>query len=452
MNMADIEARPSKIRKLDLSEGAERSQGSSSALLDLDEKNNLDLDVKNNLEESAAQAEAETNGTSHHENQVVEDGKPPLSKNQLKKLRRQEKWEAGKEYRKMKRREKHKEKQARKAATAQEADTGGAEVPEISPAKDNKQHPRRPIQVPLTLIVDCDFNELMTEKELISLGAQLTRCYSDNKSSPYRYHMVMSSWGGPLKTRFETVLANHHLNWKGVRFLETDFQAAAEELDAVMRSPEGGKLVGALSKGEGRSLEDKVEVSSTEKSRPCKSSLTAPESQEKPASEKDEPASLDKETEQSAGEIAASETTATNHSPSIIYLTSDSPNTLEKLSPNTSYIIGGIVDKNRHKGICYKRACERGIPTAKLPIGEYMTMQSRAVLAVNHVVEIMLQWLQTGDWGEAFLRVIPKRKEAKLKADKNANAGGSEVVVEGEDIEGEDEDRDEEPNHEGIAA
>jgi tRNA (guanine9-N1)-methyltransferase len=112
--------------------------------------------------------------------------------------------------------------------------------------------------------------------------------------------------------------------------------------------------------------------------------------------------------------------------PSIVYLTSDSPYTLEYLSPNTSYIIGGIVDKNRHKGLCYKRACERGIPTAKLPIGEYMTMQSRTVLAVNHVVEIMLKWLVTGDWGEAFLSVIPKRKEAKLKVKRSEEDQGEE--------------------------
>jgi len=124
---------------------------------------------------------------------------------------------------------------------------------------------------------------------------------------------------------------------------------------------------------------------------------------------------------------------APKHTSSIVYLTSDSPYTLESLSPNTSYIIGGIVDKNRHKGLCYKRACERGIPTAKLPIGEYMTMQSRSVLAINHVVEIMLKWLMTGDWGEAFLSVIPKRKEAKLKVKNSEENQGEEEETEDEE-------------------
>jgi tRNA (guanine9-N1)-methyltransferase len=99
----------------------------------------------------------------------------------------------------------------------------------------------------------------------------------------------------------------------------------------------------------------------------------------------------------------------------IVYLTSESPYTLDRLEPNTCYVIGGIVDRNRHKGLCYKRARERGIRTARLPIGQYMVMQSRVVLATNHVVEIMLRWLECGDWGEAFLKVIPKRKGGKLR-------------------------------------
>ena len=409
--MADIEARPAKIRKLDFSEGTESYRRSPSAPLDLDEKNGC--------EEPGAMPKDDSNDAPHVETQGIGEGRPPLSKNQLKKLLKQEQWIAGKEYRRTKRREKHKEKQARKAVAAQEAGNSGVEVPETVPVKDIKQSPRRPIPVPVTLIIDCDFNELMTEKERISLGAQLTRCYSDNKSSTYRSHMVISSWGGKLQTRFETVLASNHLKWKGVRFLESNFQVAAQELDVVMRGPEGGKLVGALSEGK------------------------------KPLSDESESATLEEGTEPSAVENKATELLQEKPSPSIVYLTSDSPNTLDRLYPHTSYIIGGIVDKNRHKGICYKRACERGIPTAKLPIGEYMTMQSRSVLAVNHVVEIMLKWLETGNWGEAFLSVIPKRKEAKLKGNKDGSAEGGETVAEGEDAEGEAEFEGGEP--EGIA-
>ena len=143
----------------------------------------------------------------------------------------------------------------------------------------------------------------------------------------------------------------------------------------------------------------------------------------------------------------------------VIYLTSDSPDTLTELKPYHTYIIGGIVDKNRHKGICYKKALDRNdelkvesvinsdpttvnkIKTAKLPIGEYMNMTARHVLTTNHVVEIMLKWLETGDWGEAFLAVMPKRKGGTLKTGSATNGDeddqsdlnfGSESEAEGD--------------------
>ncbi|EDN97274.1 hypothetical protein SS1G_11799 [Sclerotinia sclerotiorum 1980 UF-70] len=267
--------------------------------------------------------------------------------------------------------------------------------------------------------------------------------------------MGIAGWGGKMKERFEGVLAGNFNSWKGVEFMEEGWLEAAGVMDGIMKGPEGGKLFGALatkngfeeykkpvkgpknlegSKGESRESTQPEIEEDLEPSESVAATSVAPETTSIPAVS---------ETSQVPEPSEPNPTTSTNPPPSIIYLTSDSPNTLTTLTPNTTYIIGGIVDKNRHKGLCYKRACDAGVATAKLPIGEYMTMQSRTVLTVNHVMEIMIRWLETGDWGEAFLKVIPKRKEAKLRTKGRDGEGEGEEGDEGHD-EKHDEEHDEE--------
>uniref|UniRef100_A0A1A8KX26 tRNA methyltransferase 10 homolog A n=1 Tax=Nothobranchius kuhntae TaxID=321403 RepID=A0A1A8KX26_NOTKU len=96
----------------------------------------------------------------------------------------------------------------------------------------------------------------------------------------------------------------------------------------------------------------------------------------------------------------------------LVYLTSDSPNVLEELDQKKAYVIGGLVDHNHHKGITYERAAELGIEHAQLPLGSFVKMNSRKVLAVNHVFEIILAYLEKGSWQEAFFTVLPQRKGA----------------------------------------
>ncbi|XP_032716977.1 tRNA methyltransferase 10 homolog A isoform X2 [Lontra canadensis] len=96
----------------------------------------------------------------------------------------------------------------------------------------------------------------------------------------------------------------------------------------------------------------------------------------------------------------------------LIYLTSDSPNVLKELDESKAYVIGGLVDHNHHKGLTYKQASDHGIDHAQLPLGNFVKMNSRKVLAINHVFEIILEYLETKDWQEAFFTILPQRKGA----------------------------------------
>ncbi|CZS98356.1 related to tRNA (guanine-N(1)-)-methyltransferase [Rhynchosporium agropyri] len=417
--MAESEERPSKIRKLNTSDGATETLQNDSTSID--------------APPPQMAVEADRTGEDSKVSQVPSTtSDPPLSRNQLKKLRKQQQWEASKEFRKDKRKTLHREKQARKAEARKELNEKIAkgEIKRSEIAKPKVYH--RPIQTPISFVLDCDFNELMTEKEIISLSAQITRSYSDNKTNPYRAHLAISSWGGPLKDRFENVLSSTHLSWKGVKFFEGDFVAAAKEMDGIMRGPEGGKLVGAFITNNSVLKKDfSVESEPAHRDEATTEAEGNPELARRFEAEENLKSAPEVNTSVGQPSTAKIEEISEEHQPSIVYLSSDSETTLSVLSPNTTYIIGGIVDKNRHKGLCNKRAMERGIPTARLPIGEYMTMASRSVLAVNHVVEIMLAWMETGDWGEAFIKVIPKRKEAKLRNNRI--------------VQSEDGDNDEEP-------
>ncbi|KEQ62619.1 uncharacterized protein M437DRAFT_49786 [Aureobasidium melanogenum CBS 110374] len=297
---------------------------------------------------------------------------PPLSKSMQKKLRKQAEWDAKKEDRKIWRKEKN---QAKKERKREEKRTN----PEAW--KEKQKQWVKPTMLPITLLIDCDFDNLMRDNERISLGGQLTRCYSDNKNAPFRAHLAVCSFNGKLRERFDGVLNKSYQNWKGVRFLDEDFVVASEKAKEWMADDKrGGKLAGVF--------------------------------------EKYAPATLHAQAE-------------------TIYLSADSDYTLTELKPFSTYIIGGLVDKNREKGICAARAAAAGVKTARLPIGDYLAMASRKVLTTNHVHEIMLKWLECGDWGEAFMKVIPKRKGGQLKG--YAGEGGEDVDGEG--------DADEENDH-----
>ncbi|KAJ5118736.1 tRNA (guanine(9)-N1)-methyltransferase [Penicillium atrosanguineum] len=311
------------------------------------------------------------------------DAAPKMSKNALKKLRRKEKYEQERELRKERRREQMAAKKERRRKMCDDAlATGGMEAVLAlrKQWESTRSRHKRSTLIPFTIVVDCNYDDLMNFKERISLASQLTRCYSENSRAPWRGHLMFSSWGGLLKERFDTVLTPHK-NWKGIKLVPENFVHAAKLATQQMASPRGGKLEGPFAKKADAKPED--------------------------------------------GEV--------------IYLSSDSDNTLHELRPYDTYIIGGLVDKNRYKAVCYKSALEAGVKTAKLPIGDYIKMSSRAVMTTNHVVDIMLAWLECGDWGEAFMKIMPQRKGGTLRNAKG-DAGDTGAAEEDEQEEEEEDD------------
>jgi tRNA (guanine9-N1)-methyltransferase len=95
---------------------------------------------------------------------------------------------------------------------------------------------------------------------------------------------------------------------------------------------------------------------------------------------------------------------------SCVYLTGDSPNVLSEVEDDKIYILGGLVDRNKHKCLTYKKAIEMGIATARLPIKENIELKSTHILTLIHVFEILLKCKLTKDWKSSIEEALPQRK------------------------------------------
>jgi tRNA (guanine9-N1)-methyltransferase len=233
---------------------------------------------------------------------------PKLSKNQQRKLRRLQKLEERKQERK------RREKEARQAAKEQRREANvhrfsqmtEEEIVAWKAERDAKSTARKQekeaklarlnaaMESGQKIVVDCDFAELMTEKECKSLAQQLGYCYSANSRAAVPAHLVFAGVRGAVAA-------------------------------ALMRQVPG--------------LENWLVT---------KTDATYMDHFEGEAS-------------------------------SLVYLTADSPDELQELDPSKVYVVGGLVDRNRHKGVCYEKAREQGIATAKLPIGHFMQLSSSQV-------------------------------------------------------------------------
>lgn len=219
----------------------------------------------------------------------------------------------------------------------------------------------------IKVIMDCEFDELMSDKEIVSLSNQITRCYAAKRHSDYEVELVISSFNKRLKERYEKSILDYS-RWKGIQFEEND------------------TLLDILPKAES-------ELSK------C------------------------------------------------VYLTADTEEEITDLKEGHTYIIGGIVDKNRHKKLCLNKAKSLGLQVGRLPIGKYIQMNGRQVLATSHVYELMCMWFESNqDWEKAFNLVLPPRKLKAANASTPSNSPDIPEALLGEPDAKTPEENDDEEN------
>lgn len=285
-------------------------------------------------DESRVRSSANIDGEQEKKRQKtqVPEGK---SKRQWKReIKQQQREETKEEFRK-KRKEKRQALRHRRQEKKEKAVANG----DILPQSENYHQSRRykipaedKIPTGVQIMIDCSFDSLMNDKEIMSLSNQITRCYSAMRHCAYKLGLSVTSFNQRLKNRFETAIPQY-TQWLDILFHSHSFsQDVVLDLDTPL---------------------------------------------------------LDK----------------------CVYLTADTDEVVESLDPGYTYIIGGIVDKNRHKNLCLKKAQELGLRVGRLPIDNYIKLNSRQVLATSHVFELCCNWFETEhDWSAAFNKVLPPRK------------------------------------------
>jgi tRNA (guanine9-N1)-methyltransferase len=274
---------------------------------------------------------AESNDTEDGEamadaNRMYEEGK--ISKNQLKKIKKMQKWEEKVKYQKEQKKLMKKNKRKREDGEGEaDEEEGQADKPEQTQVTGRETIERQLFKQQLKekflkecdinyqVVIDCSWEDHHSESTLKSLTQQIMYCYGSNRRYDHPSRIFVTGVGP--KTTALLAKNNSHL-WVGVSIHSNDFIEVLSPSVEVDRTPE------ALSE---------MISSSSETSPP----LTRENPQSHPLQ-------------------------------NLIYLSSDSENILEELDPSATYVIGGIVDRNRYKGITHEKAQKLNLRTAKLPI------------------------------------------------------------------------------------
>ena len=138
-----------------------------------------------------------------------------LSKRAQKRELKRQIWEETREQRKAIKKEKLRNKKSELKRIA--AETGQPVT------KKQRSSLEERVNVGVNVVIDCDFDALMTDKEIVSITSQIQRCYSDNRNASKYTNLIVSSHGGRIHERMETTLTGQYHKWKDIMFAKNSY-------------------------------------------------------------------------------------------------------------------------------------------------------------------------------------------------------------------------------------
>ena len=282
-----------------------------------------------------------TNETTQLNNDIIENITSTMSKRQLKRMKQREQWEKVKKQIRKNKRERQKAKkqllkeqqqQQQQQPTQQQQQPESTSQTTYPTRKERQDMQHQKSLTGIKILIDCDFDHLMSDKDINSMSRQISDIYSINRKSETPFNLILYN----VCPQLESYLTkNNCQNWYAITIYKKGMFASFDEfVNKVLK-------------------------------------------------------------------------TELNH---IVYLSADSENEIQTINNEHAYIIGGIVDRNRYKGLCLNKANELHISHGRFPIDEYIKMSACKVLTTNHTFAILNKFQQVKNWKEAFMEIIPKRK------------------------------------------
>lgn len=119
---------------------------------------------------------------------------------------------------------------------------------------------------------------------------------------------------------------------------------------------------------------------------------------------------------------------------SVVYLSPDADEALDEVVETTVYVVGGIVDRNLHKGLTLGAAEAGRARAARLPFDEHLPEVPRGdrVLTVCACVGVLMGVHAGQGWREALEKSVPKRgvEKAAQRAARGGAWRGASILLE----------------------